>query len=326
MPMFHEDPSWHQSFEGRKCNQALRMYSLAPFFDVAGILLRGAANCWYPWGLNRKKELRGIACELIDYAERVRGRGIGWMQRPIPGTLSLCKHHRFFCGEAEVAEPEMTTYMTSASLRLLLRLVPVVEKITKDDYQEKPVLEWLFKKIEALSETPCIGLHPEISDIAMQALGEFGILLECEGLAYMQARIADSFYQKQSVRHIKKPKKNLSDQELASLALDLDMSFQELKNVLEDEYSSWWEDSGEYRKKAECALKQFYVHLESVPPEIGKVLNAGSLSMHSSPECFAEETVFASERITLALIAMFLSFKDLSAKDRQLDLFSPPPL
>jgi hypothetical protein len=165
------------------------------------------------------------------------------------------QHHRYYGGESFGVElSEATPILVAAATRLLFRIVPTMKKIEQEEFVNIG-LRSLQGMIETLIESPCIGTYPEIPERAMRALGTHGTLLECEGLAYMQARVADSFDKRTG--NTKRKQSALSVAELRKLADEIGMPFASVQEVFERAYSSWWKVSEGYKVRAQSEIDYF---------------------------------------------------------------------
>ena len=305
-------------WEAKMKNRMVLLYTLAPFLEEAGSLLRAAAILWHPWSVKRSEELEKIACELRNDAQLARSKGLSWacsiheLGGDSAFLLSTSAHTRYYKKESgPEACPEAVPFLVNGAVQILLLLLPVYQKIEKMAWEEKNLVKVLCEKIEVLMESPCIGAVPELSEELIRILGMRGMLLECEGLSYTQAKIEDSFSE-----HNKKSKKkrgvSLSDAEIHNLAEEIGMPFETVKEVFEREYSPWWKRMEKYEKQAQGLGAQF-VSLLSIRDEVQRAMLSawrhGMVIQNGTPNCWSESQLESSEKIIQTFISMFLSYK-----------------
>jgi len=301
-------------------NRTLFLYSLSPFLEEVGILLLGAKNLWHPWSVKRLEQLNEIAYALKDRAEIMRQRGLGWASNvskfgeDTAYLLGSSVYHRWHDRNSSKAScPEATPYLVSAATGILSVLLPVFQKVEELSWEESGKwVKWLSEIGETLMEFPCIDPKPEISEKMIRAIGVHAILLECEGLAAMQARIEDDFVERNKIRR-KKKKINLSDAELRKLADEIDMPFEAVKEAMETECSSWWNKANEYGRRADAQKEIFLSSLSAenqIREAIRTVWDSGMITNRVRPKCWDEAELLKSEQIIKTLISMFLSIAD----------------
>lgn len=303
-------------WEDKLRNRMVARYSFAPILEEAGILLIGASRLWHEWSIKRAKELRGIGYSLKDRAKEVRKSGLSWASNisefgEDPAHLLHSSAHRRYHGDDKktIVCPEATIHMVSIATELLFLLIPFLKKIEEEHYEEK-WLDWIYEKIEILMESPCIGPVLEIPQHASSMLILHSALLECEGLAITQAKIEDHYARENKQR--KKKKSELSDDELRKLAFDIGVSFEEIKEIFETEYSSWWEVGKKYRGEAEAVKKNFVSLLKTGVEAKNAILvewDPGMVTDDVDPKPMFEKEVEKSEKIIKMFIAIFLSGK-----------------
>ncbi len=308
-------------WETKMRNRMVFTYSFAPFLEEAGTLLFAADQLWHPWSVKRKVELRKAAFSLKDRARDLRQRGLAWAsnisefgQSPAE-LLSRSTYYRYHGDQPKTAcpkAPKAAPYLVSWAIKLLFVLLPGFQKVEEEWYEEDGWVKNISEIIEMLMEAPYSRCPLEISEERIKTLGFLALLNECEGLAYMQASIEDSYYQTNK-KERKKKKSSLSEMELRKLARELDMPFEVLKETFETEYSSWWQKSAEYRELAVVEKEKFLSSLpakEQIKTNLKEAWKSGTTSQINHPKCRDENSFRQSEKIIKSFIAMFLFFMD----------------
>lgn len=311
---------WHDKMRERN----MFMYLLAPFFEEASMLLIGASRLWHPWSVKRRDELRNFAHILADRARTMRQRGLAWAcnidsfsQSPaqILGTSVFSRYHN---NDKRDAFPEKTSLLVGAAVQTLFNLVPILEKVEEKSWDEHGWVRWIHELGETLSEAPYMNPLPEIlSNLSVRALGIHACLLECEGLAYMQARIEDT-YRSSNNKQQRKKKSDLSPSALHKLAEEFNTPFETFKEVFEIEYSSWWKEAEKYREQAKLQQRCLFDEWQFNPD--GRLIfsaawEPGMTTEKAHPEYVSEQEVIMSERIIKSFMALFLNFiKDSATK------------
>lgn len=305
-------------WETKMRNKMIFMYSFAPFLEEAGTLLLGAKYLWHPWSVKRTDELAKISYELKDRARTLRQRGLAWASsvsefgEDPAYLLSTSAHHRHHGNDTKTPCPEATPYMVSMATKLLFVLLPAFKKAEELSCEEKGWVKWLSEIIEILMESPYNNPALEISEGMMRTVGLHGVLIECEGLAYTQAIIEDSFDRKNESSKRKK-KSDLSEAELRKLAYEIGVPFEVVKEVFETKFSSWWNQATKYRDQAQAQREIFLSSLsaeEQIKVSIGAVWDPGMATQNGHPECWSEKELRNSEGIIKTFISMFLFFAE----------------
>ncbi|GEM_PF-4567639 len=304
-------------WETKMRNRMVSMYSFAPFLEEAGTLLLAAKHTWHPWSLKRLEELTKLAYTLKDRAKTFRQRGLAWASsvsefgEDPAYLLSTSVYSRYYGNKTKSTYPEATPYLVSAATQLLFLLLPAFEKVEEMSWEENGLVKWLHEILETLMESPCIGVFPSIPDELLKIISTDAILLECEGLAYTQATLEDSFARNNTdVR--RKKKSDLSDAQLRKLAQEIDVSFDTIKEVFETEYSSWWNQVADYRKQAQAQKELFLFSLPvepSIKDAIRVVWDSGMTTQDNSIRCWDTSELTGSERIIKMFISLLLSFQ-----------------
>lgn len=308
-------------WETRMKNKMVSLYFFAPFLEEAGTLLLGAQQLWHPWSIKRRNELSKTAYELKNEAKTLRQRGLAWGSNALePGgdtthllsTYVFYRYHGHQRNDATISHPEAAPYMVSTATNLLFALLPEFRKIAEVFHEETDWTKWLSEIIEKIMEAPYYNPAHKIPDTTIRIAGTHGILIECEGLAYTQATIEDSFNKYKECPRRKK-KSDLSEAELRKLASEIGMPLETVKETLETEFSPWWDRSQEYRNRA---LAQRKIFLSTLPSEdrvkeaIQAVWDPGMTTQHGNPECWSEAALKKSEIIITTFISMFLAFAE----------------
>lgn len=308
-------------WETRMKNKMVSLYFFAPFLEEAGTLLLGAQQLWHPWSIKRRNELSKTAHELKDEAKTLRQRGLAWGSNALePGgatthLLSTSIYYRYHGrqrNDAAISHPEAAPYMVSTATNLLFALLPEFQKVAKIFYEEDHWTEWLSEIIEKITEAPYYNPAHKIPDATMRIVGTHGILTECEGLAYTQATIEDSFNKHKECPRRKK-KSDLSEAELRKLASEIGMPLETVKETFETEFSSWWNRAEEYSNRARAQRKIFLSTLSSedrVKEAIRTVWNPGMTTQCGSQEYLDEAMLKKSETVITTFISMFLAFAE----------------
>src|SRR3989344_3519248 len=244
---------WH----GKMRERYMFMYLLAPFLEEASMLLIGASRLWHSWSVKRRDELQIFANILADRARIMRQKGLAWAcnidslggQAPAH-VLSTSVFSRYHNNEKRDTCPEKASLLVGAAIQTLFNLVPILEKVEEKSWQERGCVRWVHEMGETLVEAPYINPPAELlSNDAIRALGAHAVLLECEGLAYMQARVEDT-YRSVNGKQRQKKKSGLSPSALHKLAGELNVEFETIQDVFEIEFSSWWKEAEKYRAQA----------------------------------------------------------------------------
>ena len=322
----------HEFWEEEERKKHVLKYSLAPILEEAGTLLYGARRLWYPWSLRRKKELATIYQEVISKAEDLRDKGLTWAGGALEEvgnasfTLHAAKYHRHHSNihEEETPCPEAAKYMISMATKLLFAALPMLQKLEKEMREGSALSEGLCRVVEDLVEAPYYDSTIEISDEAMRVVVSHAIFMECEGLAYMQAHIEDAYVREN--KHLKRKKdSDLSADELRNLASKIGMSFDVVKDVLETENSSWWDQWLKYRDKSREQVDVF-LSIISVEEEIKEGIKSewdiGNPSENwNIQQLLLEEDVSNSETVIKNFIYLLLFFRE---SESLVDLFIAP--
>ena len=225
--------------------------------------------------------------------------------------LSTSVYQRYHSNDTKIMPcPEAAPYMASAATKILFNILPTFKKLEELSYEEKGWVRWLSEIIETLMESPYTNSVLEISDNMTRAIGAHAILIECEGLAYTQATIENSFNLKNKSPKRKK-KSRLSDAELRKLAFEIGMSFEAVKEVFETKSSSWWNQATKYKNQAQAQRELFLSSVsakDQIKEGIRVAWNPGMVTQNSHPECWSEKTLTKSENIIKTFISMFLFF------------------
>lgn len=302
-------------------NKMILMYSLAPFLEEAGALLLGARHLWHPWSVRRIDELVKISYTLRDQATTLRQRGLAWASNSLEFKgystclLATSVYHRYYDNDTKPPCPEAAPYMVQAATNLLFTILPVIQKIEELEYKGN-LVRWLAEILETLKESPYIGSTPELSEEMMRIVGTHAILIECEGLAYMQATIEDSFHRNNKDAR-KTKQSDLSEDKLRDLASEIDMPFEVVKEVFETEFSSWWDQAQAYREQAQAQREIFLSFLfakDRIKQAIRAARDPGRTTQNGHTECWGEKEYRESEMVIKTFISMFLSFKDSGLK------------
>ena len=239
---------WHDKMRTRMVSR----YYFAPFLEEAGTLLLASKYLWHPWSVRRRDELTELAYKLKGRAKTIRTSGLAWEcnesafgQDPAH-LLSTSVYYRYH-GNTDVEScPEAAPYLVSAAAKILMLILPALEKLEMQDYEEKGWVRWTSEIIETLMGPTYIGSMPEISEEAVRCLGIRAALLECEGLAATQAILEDTFNRTHD-RSRRKKSSELSEEQLRKLADEIGMSFETVKEVFTTGFSSWWDEARKYR-------------------------------------------------------------------------------
>lgn len=302
----------HGFWADRLRNQTLFLYLFAPFFQQTATLLIVAESLWSPWAVKRKEELLNVASRLKHLAEMSRKKGLAWacndneFGADPAGILSPRAFGRYYRKETREAFPRAVPLLVSAATKTLFALLPILEKFERTAVAMAGTAAILKECVETLYESPCIGLNPDISEAAILRLAEEAVLLECEGLAYMQAMIEDNFYF-HNPNASKKKKSDITDDEIRKLAEEIGVSFSQVKDVFETEYSSWWQVSNSYSRQAEEKRKIFLAGLgleKSAQDLIFAAWNPGMPTETARPRVWGSIT--KTEAVLRRCIAMFL--------------------
>lgn len=295
---------------------AVQMYSFAPFLEEAVILLIGASRLWHPWSVKRREELLTISRELQGRAKLFRERclvrvsDISKFGEDPSYALYQSAFYRFNEGAKQTSPfPEATPYLVSAALQILFFLLPAFQKMEEDSHEGKGLTKWLSLIIETIMESPCRNPVDVLPAPALEAAVTHGILLECEGLAYMQAMMEDRFV-RVNKKERRRKKSERTDAELHALADEIGAPFEAVKEAFETEYSSWWDKVTEYRNKAQ---EQKNIFLTFIPDTharelVGSAWNSGMLTENARPDCWSEKELQKSEKIIQTFILLLLYF------------------
>lgn len=293
---------------------------LAPFLGGAAALLLEASRLWHPWGKGRADELVQWGRTLDDRANHIRRCGMGWagniseLGGDAAGLLSSYSHYRYYANGEHANCPEAVPYLIASARELISWCVPAFRNIEARDSMERGWADWLERMIEKLLESPCADGAPAISGEAFKILGYAAVLSECEGLTYAQACIEDSYAEFDRMPR-KRKKTELSDAEVRKLAHEIGMDFESVKEALESEFSPWWEESGRYGREAEKQFGAFAGLLSassSVTRAIREAWDPGTPHHNASFKCYGAGTLATCEAVMRALIAQFLSYKDIA--------------
>ena len=306
-------------------DRMLATYSFAPFLEEAAVLLFCAHDAWHEWSVGRRGELNSIVSTLKDRARDFRQHGLGWASK-VSGfgmdpshILSASVFRRYLSNDKykkKIVCPEAANYWVSAAVELLFILLPAFRMAEEEFYEEEGISQWLSGIIEKLMESPCRGSVSQFDEAAMQSIRRQAVLLECEGLAYMQATIEDRFWRDSSTSKKRKKKSELSDEEISRLADELGVSFEILKETFETEYSSWWEVAKGYRNRAEAENEIFISFLpadEKVREVLKTTWDFGMVTDDTNQKCWVEEELANSEQVIKMFISMFLSRQRISS-------------
>ena len=308
-------------WENRRRNAKIAFLPIPPFFDRAGLLLYQAADLWHEWGLKRSKELKECGYLMMEGAQMMRRNGLGWLGsseklEEDAGHLlsSFCFHRQEGIKLRKPDEkepprcPEAVPYLVHAAFLIMEHCVPMFKVIAKEEYTEAGWAPKLFGIMEKLAESPCIGSRPVITDETLHALGIQGVLLECQGLAYTQAHIEDSYTE--SAGKKKRKKASRSDEEIHRMAADIGVDFDVLKDVLETESSPWWREYERYEKEAMARNAGLVFSGDDAIDEIiRQTVNDGYVDCGSHYKCYREETLADCEAVIKTIIASMLAFE-----------------
>ncbi|MBI4118281.1 MAG: hypothetical protein HY455_01980 [Parcubacteria group bacterium] len=332
-------------WEAQMRDTRIFLYSIAPFLEEAGALLLAGSHLWHTWSLNRKEELLRIAYELKGRAKLLRRSGLSWAanvsafgESPA-AVLASAAAHRSHPREKVPVCPEALPQVAGMATEILFTLLGVLEKAARDGRDIEGTIEWLSHIVETLSEAP-YNSRPltHVPEGMLRTLAEHAVLLECEGLAYTQATIEDSYNSKDSSRKRKK-KSPLSDDKLHELASEFGMPFEVVKDIFETVASSWWDKATYFRDQAG---ERWETLISSLPTEDGvkahiKIAwDIGGTAQDGRPSCWSIEELQKSEMIIQALISTLLFYVAdrnpervatmLGQKSRgKQKLLSPPP-
>lgn len=301
-------------WQAKMQNKQVASMAMLPMMSVAAALTNLAGTLWHPWGRKRTKELRVMSSTINQRASDMRRNGLGWAagifhdEHKAGYILSNSSFKRYF-GEAVLGEPapNLVPLLVSSAIAALFCVRDIAIKISAIEHDERSFL-WIDELIEELSESPTVGNMPNVSDKALRALGDCGVLLECEGLTYMLALIED--------RHVrvagkeKKKKSSLSDAELSRLAAEIGVDPTILKEVFETVGSSWWQRSVAYKTGATTAAGAFFASSYAKPVNIELIerWQTGSISLGESDViCGDADTFSGCETVVCMLITLFLS-------------------
>jgi hypothetical protein len=323
MNQFRNDPHWQQYWEDRRRDQKVSMYAFAPFLEVAAIMIRGSATLELQFRRKRTKELVHIAYALEERAQHLRGNGIGWLVRSLPGYSPLVSaiHKRMHFGGDTPVEPhgEAAERLLSMAISFLFLFESTFMKIEREIHEESSTAVWFFDKLETLTDLSGSTSSCAVDPRSFQVLGRHATMLECEGLAYAQAMIEDGFTKKSGT---KKSPQHVDEEMLTRLSDDIDVPIETLREVFGQTYSGWWKVKEEYRSRA-IKLRDEFIDTLPSPTIFATVYRAawdlGSVHLNTEgyPHCFGNEEFAASEQVTKQLIAMFLAFPDIGeAKQR----------
>ena len=311
---------WHDKMRTRMVSR----YYFAPFLEEAGTLLLASKYLWHPWSVRRRDELTELAYKLKGRAKAIRRSGLAWAcnesafgQDPAH-LLSASVYYRYHGNTDIESYPEAAPYLVSAAAKILMLILPALEKLEVQDYEEKGWVRWTSEIIETLMESTYIGSVPEISEEAVRCLGIHAVFLECEGLAATQAILEDNFDRKHG-RPRRKKSSGLSEEQLRKLADEIGMSFETVKEVLETEFSSWWGEAKKYIDHAE-EQKTFIISSLGIDDSImglvksawddGMTHNGITHNGSMNDMYYSEGELGKSENIIKTIIAMFLNAID----------------
>ncbi|MBI4120828.1 MAG: hypothetical protein HY457_01035 [Parcubacteria group bacterium] len=302
-------------WEARMRHERIFLYSLAPFLEEAGILLLGGHHLWHSWSLNRREELLRIAHELKGRAKLLRKSGLAWacnvsaFGESGAAVLSSASHYRYHPNEGKLPIcPDALPYMVGMATEILFVLLGVLEKAEKDGHADGGHLEWLSRIIETLTEAPYSRPVTQAPEALLETLSAHAVLLECEGLAYAEATIEDSFNRKDPKRRRKK-QSPFSDEKLRELASEFGMPFEVVKEIFETESSSWWDKATYFKGQASEAWETIISSLPAdgnVKTHIQIAWDVGGTAQDARPECWGEDELRKSESVIQALISSFL--------------------
>ena len=294
-------------------NRMLYKYQLAPFLEDAALLIRGARNLWHPWGDARKKNLTSMVAELCQEARSLRKNGLGWTGRTSSleaggRILSSAAYYRYHRDDQEfLPHPEHARLLVSLAGRLLLTLLPALKK--SDTFPgEGKISSWLHPIIETLMEFPDIDKAPEVHPHIIHLLGTHSVILECEGLAYMQGLVEDSYHRKYGKRQRKKCE--LSEEELRNLAAEIGMRLEDVREVFSTEHSAWWNRAIQFSRQADAVRKEILSHFSPDPAAKAILIKAWDSGMSYNEghlDCLGDRELESCERLTSLFVALFLS-------------------
>lgn len=308
-------------WETKMKDKMISMYSFAPFLEEAGTLLLGAKYLWHPWSIKRIDELAQASHTLKDAAKTLRQRGLAWGGNALElggdtthllSTSVYYRYHGHSNDGAKISCPEAAPYMVSTAAKLLFTLLPSFQKVEKVFSEEEYWIKWLPEIIEKIVEAPYYNQALEIPNNILRIAGMHGVLTECEGLAYTQATIEDSFNKNNENRKRKK-KSNLSEAELRKLALEIGMPFKAVKETFKTEFSSWWDQVKKYSNLAQTQRKGFLSSMSAenrIKEAIMAVWDPGMPTQYSHPECLSESNLKKSEVVITTFISMLLFFAE----------------
>ena len=257
-------PSWLPS----KNPRVARLFT-APIFDALAGLIRTASKLWHPWAHEKIKHLKSTATGLTDWARESRRYGLqtlhlGGENSRAAVILAAQAFRRNYSGSEEKnkRKREFRQDTVAAEICLHIAIGLMEQTIAKmDAAAENRMHDFMAEDSKRLQK-----IWEPLSDIlaagtrecfpggdpksAVLAIERSSLLFECEGLAHMQAQIEDASRKEFSTRQPTRKRKPLSAEEISRLADDIDYSPEILKEVLEAEYSSWWDVSHKFGKEA----------------------------------------------------------------------------
>lgn len=301
-------------WQAKMRNKHVAAMAMLPMMSVASALINLAGTLWHPWGRKRANELRVMSSTINQRTNDMRRSGLGWAagifddKHRVGYILSNSSFKRYF-DESILGEPapSLVPQLVSSAIAALFCVRDIATKISAIEHDAGSTV-WIDELIETLSESPAAGSLPNVSDAALVALGDCGVLLECEGLTYMLALIEDRHARASGKEKKKEP--SLSDSEIFRLANEIGVDPVILKEVFETQGSSWWECSEKYKIGARSATESYFALSFAQPAsaELMQRWQTGSVSSGDSDVvCREVETFSGCETVVCMLISLFLS-------------------
>lgn len=290
----------------------MSLYPIVPTLEAASCILRAAAALWHPVKRREQKKILLVARDMGSKAEDLRKQGIGWMPREVfsdgPTVLVSGHPHRSHHSEGIVPprSPRDGVILLETLNVLLARFDPAFERMEEEHHDEQWLAEWFFGHRETILEI-APRESGEVSEEAERSFDLYAVLLECEMLAYIQARAEDALSDKTG--KIKKKKPERSDEEIARLAEDIGMSFEDVKAVFSREYSSWWDVSRKFAERATLSRDRFIDLVGAIDAEtVRAAWKNGSAFLNNTPYSLYGDEVEMAGKIATLMIEMLLAF------------------
>lgn len=307
------DPRWQEFWRNKLLHQKVATYLIAPALEIAGALLRAAGNMWHPVKRREQKKIIAVACDLGDKATILRTNGIGWLSQTKlgDGASALVSGHpkRLYHG-VRGATPETAPASAIKLVELasffLSRFDSALLKMEREHHNERWLTGWLFERRETLLEI--IPEEVAFSDDVIRALTTLAMLLECEMLAHLQALIEDKASRGGGKVRTRKPE--LTDEEIAKLANDIDVPVDAVHAAFSREYSGWWDVSARFLCAAEREREKVSGMLfdREAIENVRAAFDVGSPYADLSPQLLSDQASKEAAIVTELLIGMFLAY------------------